>query len=422
MINWKEALIRYFANGIKEDAQMRLGAEVEHFIMDAVTHKAVPYSGDNGVRKVITRLMDRYPDAEVLPDDDFFGFAAPYFTVTLEPAAQLEISITPMQSIEETGSVYRDFSKELDSVLADMGMEAVTLGCRPSDHVDDLELIPKRRYRLMDEYFRKSGTGGREMMRGTASLQISIDYRSEDDFRRKYQAAYYYSPIFKLLCDNAEVFQGKPVPVKLMRTDIWRRVDDARCARMPDLFDPDFGFAGYADFIGNMPPIFLKKGHDIFPSGTATVSELFDGKEMDSEDIVHVLSMAFPGVRLKQFIEIRVADSVPYPFILAYCALVKGLLYHDEGLDYAQNMIRGSFRGNKDISAAEDALMKNGWDASVYGIPAAGMAEIMLGIARRNLPQSERQYLDAFHSVLKCGGISKVPVTRFQTGGGIHES
>lgn len=42
--------------------------------------------------------------------------------------------------------------------------------------------------------------------------------------------------------------------------------------------------------------------------------------------------MAFPEVRLKTYLELRMADSVPMNLMLAYCALLKGLLYSEEGV------------------------------------------------------------------------------------------
>lgn len=186
----------------------RLGIEMEHFIIDRVSQRAVPYSGEKGVKEILYRLMARYPDAQVLPDDDFFGFAVPDFTVTLEPAAQLEISIAPMVSIRQITDVYRSFLQQLDSVLAPFGYAALSVGCHPTASVAELEQIPKKRYDLMSAHFQKTGTGGMEMMRGSASLQVSIDYSSQDDFRRKLQAAYYYGPVLKLLCDNAPLQPG----------------------------------------------------------------------------------------------------------------------------------------------------------------------------------------------------------------------
>ena len=139
MKNWRGSLIEYFMQGMKEDCGARLGVEVEHFIVDPVRQAAVPYSGDRGVRQILTRLMERYPGARILQDDDFFGFSVPEFTVTLEPAAQIEISIAPSESVSRIGEIYSNFYDQLDSVLAGFGYTAVNAGCQPYTRVADLE-------------------------------------------------------------------------------------------------------------------------------------------------------------------------------------------------------------------------------------------------------------------------------------------
>lgn len=405
MEKWKEALVHYFEQGAKHGTTENLGVEVEHFILDQKAGHSVPYSGDRGVRQVLTDLMKHYPDAKALPDDEFFGFYVPEFNITLEPAAQLEISIAPTSSITQIRHIYQSFLENLNAVLSKYGYMAVHSGCRPLDRVADLELIPKRRYALMNQHFQESGTGGMQMMRGTASLQVSIDYTSEEDFRRKIQAAHYYGPMFKILCDNAVLFQGEPIEGHLKRTDIWRRTDPSRCGILPGVFSPSYGFQDYASFLGNMPPIFLKNGHEIHPTGAETVASLFEGRSLSEEEVTHILSMAFPDVRLKKYLEIRFADSVPSPFIEAYCALIKGLLYSETGLRHAREQILRLHLSEDLLRAAEDELMTKGWNGTLYGQPCKDVILDTLDLANGQLSETDKAFLEPFYAVVREGGI-----------------
>ena len=416
MTQWAEAFTEYFRQGIKRVPRPWLGVEIEHFILRLDTGVAVPYVGPGGVREILRTLLDCYPEAEALPGEDLFGFSGPEFVITLEPAAQLEISIAATESVAHIGEVYNGFLRNLRKVLASWSYNAFTVGCQPVSRVEDLTLIPKERYRLMDNHFARTGSGGREMMRGTASVQVSIDYFSEDDFRRKMQAAYYYSPVLKLLADHATAFEGKPLTGFLKRTDIWNRVDSARCGIVPDVFKADFGFADYAAFLGKMPPIFLPAGGENRYTGFQTVEELYREDSLDEESLVHILSMAFPDVRLKRYLELRMADSMPEAFMLAYSALIKGALYSREGLDFAQESIRAGRLTEQDIQAAESDLMARGWEAEIYGRPARETALTLLALAERNLPVEERAFLDPLHQVVRYGGIARIPVM-----GGQHE-
>ncbi len=78
-----------------------LGVELEHFIIDRDTGAAVPYSGDCGVQEILTRLMALRPDAAVLPDDGFFGFQVPEFTLTLKQGESILRQIYENGHLEE---------------------------------------------------------------------------------------------------------------------------------------------------------------------------------------------------------------------------------------------------------------------------------------------------------------------------------
>lgn len=394
--------MEHFRLGIKHVIVPRLGVEVEHFIVHHDTKTAISY---DGVRDILRGLMLYYPGAEALGEEDLLGFSTEQFAITLEPAAQLEISIIPLESIAHIADVYDGFYRNLRRELLPHGYEAIKTGCQPKSHVDDLSLIPKERYRLMDIYFEKIGSGGREMMRGTSSLQVSLDYFSEEDFRRKIQAAYYYSPILKILTDNSPVFEDRALTTFLKRTDIWRRVDKIRTGIVPEIFKPNFGFSDYAAFIGSIPPIYTQKEEAYHYTGDRTVSSLYENVSIDEKAMKHILSMAFPDVRLKKYLELRMADSVPTYFMLAYIALIKGLLYSEEGLAFAEDHIRRDSLSERDIFAAEDDLMTKGYDAIVYGQPLRQIAENIVRIAARQLTEEERHYLDPWREVICHGGI-----------------
>ncbi|BAL84559.1 putative glutamate-cysteine ligase (plasmid) [Selenomonas ruminantium subsp. lactilytica TAM6421] len=396
MKEWKKALVNHFRQGIKHNTLPRLGVELEHFIVCHDTKNAVSYYGEGGVREILLGLMSHYPHAIALEEADLLGFSTDEFVITLEPASQLEISIFPMTSISRISLVYDDLCKNLNTELLPYGYEFMTVGCQPTSHVDDLPMIPKERYLLMDKYFVGTGNGGREMMRGTASLQVSIDYFSEDDFRRKIQAAYYYSPILKMLTDSSRTFEGKTLKSFLKRTDIWRRVDKARTGIVPNIFKVDYCFSDYADYIGTVPPIFVLEGKTYRYTGDRTTESLYEKKPMTEKALSHILSMAFPDVRLKNYLELRMADSVSSYLMLAYCALLKGLLYSDEGLSFAADGIRKNNLTEKDILVAEDNLMTKGYDAIVYGQPLRKIATNMLSIAEGILTQEERDFLHPF--------------------------
>ena len=383
----------YIREGIKDHNSKSLGVEVEHFVLDDKTSESAPYSGAGGVKESVEKLMSLYPDAEPIVGEDLLGFTTRDFNITLEPAAQIEISIVPGEDITRIGNIYTDFYEKLAGILGSMNKHLCTVGCQPVSHVDDLELIPKGRYRLMDEHFKKTGTGGREMMRGTASTQVSVDYVSEEDFRRKLQAAYYYMPLIKLVSDRCKTFQGEDAGIRMKRTDIWNRTDPARCGILPGVFRPDYGFCDYAEYLCTVPLIFLVEDGKEKYTGVATSVELFRDREIHLSDLEHIFSMPFPDVRVKRYLEIRGADAMSLGGVLFLCAFIKGLLYSEEVLDHVQKCISERNLTEKSVKEAEESLMQTGWKGEIYGIPAKDFLERTLKICEKNLEAGERRLL-----------------------------
>lgn len=405
----EDALITFFRNGCTSSCSDALGVEIEHFIVDQDTEEAFPYLGSPGVREILMELSECYPGAESMYGEDFFGFTVPDFSITLEPAAQLEISMRSTMDIREIETIYRDFREKLDRILGSKHAKALTVGCQPVSRVRDLPLIPKERYHLMDSYFTEIQSDGVEMMRGTASVQVSIDYADEADFRRKIQAVSFTMPFLKLFSDNAETFEGKPLSTYLKRTDIWNRTDPVRCGILPGVFSETYGFRDYAEFLCRVPLIFRQEGDQSIPTGMQTGGEVYKGKELTEQDVLHVLSMAFPDVRLKHYLEIRAADSMPAPFMLAYTALIKGLFYQEAFLSDTAERIRREQITEESVRQAEEALMKDGWEATIYGRSVREQAKELLTIAKNGLPENEKRYLSAMEDVIRYGGIRRLP-------------
>ena len=390
-----DILTQYMKAGIKDTVKKELGVEVEHFIVDRKTKKAFSYYGEKGVRHILLELMKKHPEAKEISGEDILGFSTPVFTITLEPAAQMEISIIQTEKIEEIKVIYSDFFTDLDQIVTPLGGEIITKGCQPESHVDELELIPKERYRLMDDHFRKTGTGGRQMMRGTASTQISVDYTSEEDFRKKLQAAYFYTPLFKMVTDRIKKFQGEDVMIRLFRNDIWCRTDPRRCGILPDIFKKDYGFIDYAEYLCSSPLIVLP-GENGENYTDKTACEAYEGRKPEKTDIEHIFSMVFPDVRVKKYIEIRGADSMPADGVYAYCALIKGLIYSEKVLDHVQEFIASANLKDEDIRMSEKSLSEKGWNGEIYGIDAVEFLKTALDKCRDGLTAGDIGYLEAW--------------------------
>ncbi|MDR2108839.1 MAG: hypothetical protein LBP28_05210 [Coriobacteriales bacterium] len=416
-----EAIAAYLRGGFEIPCGQCLGFELEHFIVERDTHRPVFYHypdhpGRIGVADILAELAGAYDEALWEEDAEgkrsLVGLQREQAVLTLEPGAQLEISIGPATTIPEIEAIYTAFYDELAPILEREGLELSYAGYHPQALARDIPLIPKDRYRYMDKHFAQSGRHGICMMRATASCQVSLDFASEEDAVRKMRVALGLGPLLSFLCDNARVFEGcsvfdaaldpglvaasgLEVPTGMVRAAIWNDVDARRSLLPAGSFAADFGFRAYAEALLRSPAIFLPPsltGAGATWADGASFSTAYAGRELSDADIEHILSLFFFDTRFKRYLEIRPADSMPPRYALAYTALLKGLFYQTEALAE----LGRRFAGLDDTAVAQATvnLRHDGYDADVYGRSAGRWLEGLLVMAGYGLDEDEVDYLD----------------------------
>lgn len=384
-----------------------LGLEIEHFVVD-----------ENGVQigfDEITSLIDcvgRELGAEILYSDGYpVGYTNEKYSVSLEPSCQFEISINPYSELSFVESVYRQFLKLWEPLFLERGYHIVTSGNLPAVErgkirPDEIPLSSKKRYQYMDAYFRDSGKYGKYMMRASASTQISVDYKSEYDLVRKLRVLQKIAPILMLMMESkAEentTLPETPDKPHLFRIQEWDDLDPDRTGFFPHSLEKDFGYSQIAETVYQTPLIVLSDNGETTYVGHKSAKDLVDEgviteKELDEPRskklIEHFLSMGFFHFRIKKYIEIRVADSVPIKKALRYAALIKGIVYSERNLDFLEKELMDI----DTISKIQDAVIKiekYGYNAVIYhNVTAAQWAAQLAALANERLPEHEKEYL-----------------------------
>ena len=395
----RDKLVAFFQKGDKYTRS--LGFELEHVLLHKGTHAPATYSEPCGVRDVLKRLAPAYD--KVLKDgDDIVGLSRPGEAITIEPAAQLEISAGPFTSVVDIERAYLKFRQELDPILDECGLETPMLGYNPSAKAGDLELIPKFRYECMTKFLGAQAYEGICMMRGTASLQISIDFRNEADAIRKLRIAQILAPVLALMCDNSPKFEAEERTCQLVRTAVWAGMNQDRVGTIPGSLSPDFTFADYADYILSREAILVPD--EQAPEGwryvaNQTFDEVYAHREMTNAEVEHALSMVWPDARLKNFVEIRPADAMPIEYCLAYAVLIRSVFYNDCNLDVLDSLLANV--DEEQVRQAKDELMRVGYGAQVYGRPVEFWADLLLVLASGTLEPGEFIYLEPLASMVK---------------------
>lgn len=397
----RQAIIDYLQAGSKGNAIGSVGVEIEQFLFDEDGER-VKYREKHGrldTEGILRLLSKYYPKVTETAEGDIMGCSRPDAALTIEPACQLEISIKPFASVGDVEAEYKNFAFRLGQIIEPEGFTLEPYGYDPRTKAADLELIPKPRYHFMDQHFAGlPGMHGERMMRASASLQVSIDFSDEADAVRKTRIATLLGPVFSFLCDNIPVFEGEINSEPLRRMRLWREVDPARCGVIPGLFDEGFGFGAYADWMLGAPPIFITRPDEHY-TGMTTAAEAYADAPMSTDDIEHLLGMFWPDVRLKHYVEIRQADSLPLVPALGYVALIKGLFYSETNLDILEHALGVSEDGDwpysgQDVEDAIAAVAADEWDAQLYGKTVSQWVDLLFQLAPDGLGPAEVDYLE----------------------------
>lgn len=335
-----EKIVDFIKSGEKDEKDFKVGFEVEHFVVDKNSLETVRYEGENGIRQSLEELKDLGYEG-IYEGEYIMGLHKDGASISIEPAAQFEISLDSQNSIDKLFETYKKTMAEIIPIFDKKGQLLVEVGYQVKDKIADIPRIPKDRYKFMYEYFEKyAGPMAHNMMKGSASLQVAIDYSDEDDFRKKYFLANALAPFFYSIFDNAYIFEGEVYENHNIRQTIWENCDKDRTGIYPFSFDNDLSYEKYAKKILATPSIFIKKDSKDIATNEKTFEEIFD-QDMSDEMVFHALSIVFPDVRVKKYIEIRMPDNLPFPYNFAAVSLIKNIFYDKEVLDYAYNLLAG---------------------------------------------------------------------------------
>ena len=413
----KAQLSAYIASGCKPDQNWRIGTEHEKFAFNLNTLKPLTYAGPNGIRVLLEKLTE-FGWEPVLENGQPIALTKPdHSSITLEPGGQVELSGAPLETIHQTCREVTGHIKQVKDVTDELGAGILGLGYQPKWSLDDVGWMPKGRYKIMREYMPTRGSLGLHMMLATCTVQVNLDFRSESHMAEMFRAALALQPLATALWANSPFRDGKKNDFLSFRSHIWTDTDPDRCGVMPFVFEDNFGFESYVDYMLDMPMYFVyRDGQYIDASGLsfwdfmAGKLPALPGETPSIKDWEDHLTTAFPEVRLKKFIEMRGADGGPSKNLCALPAFWVGLLYDDQALADVTSMI--SDWSYDEVSALRDEVPVAALKTSFRGSTLQDLAKDVLAIAKQGLErrakldgsgQDETVFLNPLHAIAESG-------------------
>ena len=340
-----DQLVEQFHRAGKPRARWMIGTEYEKVAVERASGKAAPFSGPRGIEAVLRGLAERYGWEPKEEDGRVVALAREGASITLEPGAQLELSGEQCPTIHCTQAELATHVREVVSVGGELGIAFLGLGMQPMSPLDEIEWVPKQRYRIMGPYMTRVGTLGQRMMKQTATVQANIDYGDERDAMLKLRVGMGLAPILNAMFANSSLSDGSLNGYMSFRGHIWTQTDSARCGLLRPAFREGATFAEYVEWALDVPLYFILRDGTYLTTVTGMpfrhfLAEGAAGERATLDDWNLHLTTLFPEVRLKGYIELRSADSQPPERMLALPALVKGVFYEADCLDAAYDLVK----------------------------------------------------------------------------------
>lgn len=346
LIESKDDLIGYFADGEKPKTQWRVGTEHEKFPYHRKDLSPLPYEGPHSVTSLMEAFGAMGWRLEREHGHPIAAFSDDGRSFTLEPGGQIELSGAPLETVHETCREITAYHADLDRMAKTWDVGFIGLGFHPFAAVSDMPKVPKDRYTIMRSYMPKVGSRGLDMMHRTCTVQANLDYASEQDCVKKFRTATALQPLATALFASSPFVDGAPNGFASNRAAVWLDTDRQRSGFAPGVFDKSFGYEAYAEFALDVPMYFVKRDGAYIDCSGQSFRDFMAGKlpalpgeKPTTKDWADHISTIFTEVRLKTYLEMRGADSGMRDALCALPALWVGLLYDEDSLDAAHGLV-----------------------------------------------------------------------------------
>jgi len=341
-------LIAYVKGAERPPDRWLIGVEHEKIGVRGPRYEPVPYYGPDGIRALLDAIARSAGGTQHRHKENGQPIAllSKDASVTLEPGGQLELSGAPLRS-------FADIRAEIEAHLAQVrrdsrGIAWLATGYRPFGTRDQVPWMPKGRYAAMKSSLGNKGRLALDMMLMTATVQANLDWSDEADLASKVRAATAVSPVVTAMFANSPLIDGRDCGYLDFRYQVWRETDPARCGLLEQMLQPGWGYRRYVEWAIDVPMLFVRNATAYQDARGQTFRDWLTSGQLASGEKsqptlshwVDHLSTLFPEVRVKRVLELRGADMVPLPLMIALPALWVGILYDRNAREAAAELTR----------------------------------------------------------------------------------
>ena len=385
MIIKKEQIIEYFRSGIKNEKNFKIGIEHEKFLFNSQNNKRIDYQK---IKDMFSTLLE-FGWNPVLEKNNIIGLNKGGKNITLEPGNQIELSGDKLTNIHEACAESYDYLFELKQVTKKLKIKIVSAGFDPISKLSEIPDNPKKRYKLMTKDMPLGGKLSLDMMYRTCGTQLNLDYKSEEDFKKKFKIINSLVPISIALFANSSIVEKKKSNYLSYRSKVWQNTSRGG---LPKFFLEKLDFEKYADFVINFPMLLIKEKDNYFSGKGYNFNDFMSGKIKeinnrlpDENDLTIHLSTIFTENRLKKYIELRSMDTCGWDCLCAGPAFNVGMLYGN--LDEVYELV-SNWDNDKIMNAYLEAPQK-GFNTQLMGKDLLYWSSILLNLSKKGLEKRD---------------------------------
>jgi glutamate--cysteine ligase len=361
-----------------------LGVEYERLLLDARTGASAPLDFCRGLLAGLVEDLGATPitEGQVLK-----GLSAEHFAMSMEPGGQIEVASPPFPNLVGIDASIRAASAAIERRLEGTPFALVCLGHAPVTPVEEIGILPRDRYRIMDARMPARGPLSRNMMRATAGFQLTYDVRDREDAGRRLALLYRFAPVLLAISANSRMVAGQDSGFASFRHHVWWETDRDRSGVPDGCMHPETAVDGYIRYAKAAHVLFLEQDGHAVPAPDLPLAELVARGGVREADVELHLTGLFPFVRLRNYIEVRCFDALPWDECRGLLALVSGLIYCDHAFEAAEELSRALLVDDPTAIRAlhEDAARRGLEAVAVDGRGFRDIAREMVGIARATL-------------------------------------
>ncbi|RAI12749.1 MAG: hypothetical protein DK841_04275 [Candidatus Melainabacteria bacterium] len=402
----KDEILKLYTKGYKRPEDFTIGMEYERLPISCSSFNTVDYWSEFGIKNFLENFAKEETWDYITDNKNIIGLKHKHDTITLEPGCQVEISAKPERTIFELKKKIDNLNALIEPIVQRMNFTLLNYGVSPLNTYKSINLIPKRRYKIMAKYL--WGILADVMMRETAGIQCCIDFKSEEDAMRKFKLANKLSPFMTAMFANSPIRGGVDTGYKSFRALAWLNTDNDRCGFAGKISE-EFSFEDYIDCVLKSPMIFIQRNNLQFEvNGDITFEEFlqkdFEGAQATLEDYELHSNLYFPDIRLRNFIEIRNQDCVGGDLKYAILAIYKGILYSNSAMAECEELFK--HLQYKDFSELRYNVPRNALHSRIKKGKVLDYAKEIIKIAEKSLKEEqtgEELFLDAIKEYTMCG-------------------